>query len=208
LEELRSRFGVPRKIVTDNAKASKAKALINLCQENGIELSYSTTYYPQGNGLAESSNKNLVRIIKTLLLDHKRAWDSKLKYALWADRITTKRSIGTSPYQLVYGTYVVFPISLGVPVMKLLHEQDTETNDIQRRIYHLMEVHELRETILLKSEKQKAQVKETFDERAKANEFEVEDLVLKWDAKREKKGLHGKLDHLWMGPFKVATPRG
>ena len=40
-----------------------------------------------------------------------------------------------------------------------------------------MEVHELRENIFLKSEKQKAQVKETFDQRAKANEFEVEDLT-------------------------------
>jgi len=113
-----------------------------------------------------------------------------------------------APYQLVYGIDVVFPISLGVLVMKLLQEQDTETNDIQRRIYHLMEVHELREKIFLQSEKQKAQVKETFDQRAKANDFEVEDLVLKWDARREKKGSHGKFDHLWMGLVKVVAPHG
>jgi hypothetical protein len=30
-------------------------------------------------------------------------------------RLTTKESIGTSPYQLVYGMDVVFPSSLGVP---------------------------------------------------------------------------------------------
>jgi transposase InsO family protein len=26
--------------------------------EKGIKLKYSTSYYPQGNGLAESTNKN------------------------------------------------------------------------------------------------------------------------------------------------------
>jgi hypothetical protein len=43
-------------------------------------------------------------------------------FALWEDRLTTKRSIGMSPYQLVYSTEVVFPTSLGIPVMKLLQE--------------------------------------------------------------------------------------
>ena len=31
-----------------------------------------------------------------------------LKYALWADRITTEKEIGSSPFQLVYGTDAVF----------------------------------------------------------------------------------------------------
>ena len=62
-------------------------------------------------------------IIKKLLEDNKRAWHTKLKYALWADKISTKRAIGMSPFQLVYGAEVVFPTSLGVPVMKLLQEQ-------------------------------------------------------------------------------------
>ena len=76
--------------------------------------------YPQGNGLAESSNKILVRIIKKLLEDNKKAWHAKLKFAVWADRVSTKKSIGTSPFQLVYGTDVIFPASLGTPVMKFL----------------------------------------------------------------------------------------
>ena len=53
-------------------------------------------YYPHGNGLDESSNKFLERIIKKLLEDNKKAWNTKLKYALWANRINTKRAIGMS----------------------------------------------------------------------------------------------------------------
>jgi hypothetical protein len=54
-----------------------------------------------------------------------------LVFTLWADRISTKREIGMSPYQLVYGTEEVFPLSLGVLVMKLLQEAQIETNDVQ-----------------------------------------------------------------------------
>jgi hypothetical protein len=32
--------------------------------------------------------------------------------------------------------------------------------------------------------------------------------VLKWDARREDKGKHGKFDKLWLVPFKVAAYRG
>jgi transposase InsO family protein len=96
LEDLIVRFGCPRKIVTDNATSFKAEPLVKLCEQFGIKLIHSTPYYPQGNGLAESPNKSLIRIIKILLEDNKRAWNSKLKFTLWDDRVTIKRSIGIS----------------------------------------------------------------------------------------------------------------
>ena len=97
-------------------------------------MGQSTTYYPQGNGLAESSNKILVNIIKKLLEDNKKSWHNKLVHALWVDRLTLKKSIGMSPYQLVYGTYAIFPTSLGVPVMNLIQEIQAEDNEMIRRI--------------------------------------------------------------------------
>ena len=129
-----ARSSCPKRIVTDNVPTFKSKKMINFCHKYHISLNHSTAYYPQGNGLAESSNKSLVRIIKKLLEDNKKAWHTKLKYALWADRISTKRAIGMSPFQLVYGAEVVFPASLGVLVMKLLRDPLDEPNPIQRRI--------------------------------------------------------------------------
>ena len=94
--------------------------MIAFCHKYHITLGHSTAYYPQGNGLAESSNKCIVNIIKKLLEDNKKTWNKKLVYALWADRLTTKNSNGTSPYQIVYGMDAVFPSSLGVLVMKII----------------------------------------------------------------------------------------
>ena len=81
-----------------------------MCESMGIQLVHSTSYYPQGNGLAESSNKSLVRIIRKLLETNQKSWVSKIKFALWADTVIDKISIGTSPFKLVYGTEVIFPI--------------------------------------------------------------------------------------------------
>jgi hypothetical protein len=30
-------------------------------------------------------------------------------------------------------------------------------------------------------------------------------LVLKWDARREATGKHGKFDNIWMGPFQIIS---
>jgi transposase InsO family protein len=119
-ENIFDRFGCPKRIVTDNAVAFKDKHLVKLCEELGIQLVHSTTYYLQGNGLAESSNKSLVRIIKKLLEQNAICWDSKLKFSLWANRVTCKKSIGTSPFKLVYGTEAIFPVQLTLLVAKFL----------------------------------------------------------------------------------------
>lgn len=117
-----SRFGFPENIITDNAIAFKSKRMIKFFHKYHITLVHSTTYYPQGNGLAESSNKSLIKIIKKVLEENKRNWHKKLVNALWADRLTTKRSNGTSPYELVYGMEERFPSYLGILVIKLLQE--------------------------------------------------------------------------------------
>ena len=107
-ENIFSRFGYPVRLVTDNAPAFKAGTLVKMCESMGIQLVHSTSYYPQGNGMVESSNKILARIIMKLLETNKNSWHSKLNFALWADRVTDKRSTGTFPFKLVYGTEAIF----------------------------------------------------------------------------------------------------
>jgi hypothetical protein len=167
----------------------------------GVKLAHSTSYYPQGNGLAESSNKSLSRIIKKLLEENKKSWDSKLKFALWADRVTIKKSIGTSPFKLVYGTEAIFPVQLVLPVTNFLQEAGSELDDHTRRVFQLVELQQEREHLIEKSENHQMKVKNTFDRKTKKEVFKIGDFVLKWDAARQNKGQHGKFDSLWTGPY-------
>jgi len=171
-------------------------------------LGHSTAYYPQGNGLAESSNKTLVNNIKKTLQENKKSWHKKLVFALWADRLTTKRSIGMSPYQLVYGIEAVFPTSLGVPVMKLLQDVQADPNDSQRRINQMIHLQQSREDVFNKTQVIQENVKKIFDKRTKEDDFELGDLVLTWDARNEDKGKHGKINSLWTEPYMIQAFRG
>jgi len=51
-------------------------------------------------------------------------------------------------------------------------------------------------------------IKEAFDRCTKVDDFKLGDRVLKWYAKNENKGRHGKFDHLWLGQFKIAAYHG
>ena len=113
----------------------------------------------------------MVRVIKKLLEDNKKSWDSKLKFALWADRVTIKKSIGNSPFKLVYGTDAVFPIQLILPVAKFLQEEQEEENDMVRRMNNLVEIHHIREQLVEKSKAHQKKIKETFERKEKVDNF-------------------------------------
>jgi hypothetical protein len=61
-----------------------------------------------------------------LLEDNEKAWDSKLKFSLWDDRVTTKRSLGFSHFHLVYGVEAIFPTYLSFPVETILQNYQGE----------------------------------------------------------------------------------
>ena len=106
--------------MTNNGKAFTSSKLVKFCSDYNIIMSHSTAYYPQGNGLVESSNESLIKIIKKLLEENTKAWNAKLKFSLWEDRVSTNKSIGTSPFHLVCGTDATFLASLSSPMMKYL----------------------------------------------------------------------------------------
>jgi hypothetical protein len=97
-----TRFWVPSKIVTDNAKAFCSAAMSTFCFKYGIILSHASDYYPQGKGQAKSSKKNLMTIVKKIVGGNKKSWHSKIKHALWVDRIKKKAATGKSLFELVY----------------------------------------------------------------------------------------------------------
>jgi hypothetical protein len=102
----------------------------------------------------------------------------------------------TSPFHLVYGIDVVFPTQLGILVLKFLQEEIEEPNDVQRRIFHIIEVKQIREALDKRTKSYQSKIKSTFDKKRKKKIFQKGDLVLRWDARRDDKSKHGKFDNL------------
>lgn len=137
-----TRFGVPSTINIDNVRAFSSLEITTFCFYYSIVLSHSSNYYPQGNLLSNSSNNNLMAIIKRTVGNNKKSWDKKIKCSLWDDKITKKDSIGKSPFELVYIMDVILPILLNIPIFKLMQQYSIDSVSLQQRINQIMELDE------------------------------------------------------------------
>ena len=144
-----------------------------------------------------------MRALKKTISENQKNWDSQLKFALWVNRITSKKATGKSPYELVYGRAVVFPVQLALPVARFMQESQEELDDMVRRINQLVELEETRNQVNQRLTEYQEKMKNVFDQHAKDRKFQIGDLVLRWDVRRVKKGNHAKFDPLWFGPFKI-----
>jgi hypothetical protein len=83
----------------------------NLSQKFMILHRKLTTYYPQANKQAESTNK-VIKIALTKMVNANRTdWDTKLHAALWAYRLAYKVTTKHTPFSLVYGTGALLPVA-------------------------------------------------------------------------------------------------
>ena len=115
---------------------------------------------------------------------------------MWADRVTTKWSLGVSPFHLVYEVEGNFPSHLALPVEKFFQDYQGEPDDMTRRIQQLVEVQHTREKMLDKAHEHQQKIKQAFDRKVRKEDFQLGDLVLKWDAPKQDKGKHGKFEAL------------
>jgi hypothetical protein len=81
-----------------------------------------------------------MNILKKVVEENKKSWDSKLKYAVWVDRITTKTSTGKTPFELVYGLEAKLPVNLQIPILQFVQRYDTDAEAIQGRINQQIEL--------------------------------------------------------------------
>jgi hypothetical protein len=179
-QQLITRFDIPSILVFDNVAYFSSTLLMEFSLDKGIIIRYSANYYPQGNGVAESTNKNLVRILKKMVADNQRNWHNSLYNALWDNRVTPKEAIGNYPYFLVYGQEAILLTRLYLPSLQLAqNSRGQPSSNLQQRIDTLLMLEEEREKSKSNFISHQHIVKTWFDKhKAKEKNFEVGDLVL------------------------------
>lgn len=168
-----SRFGIPSNLVFDNASYFSYYELTQFSLEICIKIRYSKNYYPQGNGLDESTKKNLIQILKRTITEHHKNWHKWLTNALWVDCVTPKESLRTSPFFLTYGFKAILPPHIFLPSMQLSQSiQDHPIDNIQRIINTLLKLEEERERVEGKFYLHQQRIKWWFDKtKAGSEEF-------------------------------------
>ena len=119
-------------------------------------------------------------------------------------------SLGTTPYFLVYGKEAILPPNIYLPSLHLSQSSHgRSTNFLQTWIDTLLKLEEERNKSKEKFHIHQQRIKRWFDKYvARDKQFQVGDLVLKWDKESEAKGKHSKFQNLWLGPYKIAEKFG
>ena len=127
------RFGVSESLVSDNGLQFDSKVFHKYCGDLSIKNRYLTPAYPQSNGQAEATNKEIVNRLKKRLEGVKGRWAEELLTVLWAFWTTLKRSTGKTPYSLTYGVEAVIPIKIGLSSTRTLDFSSGMNNELMVR---------------------------------------------------------------------------
>jgi hypothetical protein len=134
--EIITRYGVPHNIITDNGTNFAKGVFAEYYGKKGIRLDLASVAHPQTNGQVEKANGLILAGIKPRLVNPLECsagcWVKELPSVLWRLRTTPNRSIGFTPFLLVYGAEAVLPtdIEFDVPrVVKYMEKQAKEARE-------------------------------------------------------------------------------
>ena len=136
-EHIITRFGIPRRLISDNGTPFINKDQKGLTEAYYIKHGRSTPYYPQGNDQAEAINRVMLKILKKMKHEYGGKWSNHLADVLWTCKSSVKTTTGFSPFSLVYGIEAISPVELVVPTPRVVLEEsqeDTEDTNNERRL--------------------------------------------------------------------------
>jgi len=113
-EDVICRHGCPLKIVMDGGGENK-KITKALLEDYKIKRIVVSAYHPQANGLVERGHDAIVNSLSKYCRQQPNTWVQYLPLALWADRISVRRTTGYSAFELLYGRNCLLPIDLSLP---------------------------------------------------------------------------------------------
>ncbi|GJY25953.1 RNA-directed DNA polymerase [Tanacetum coccineum] len=144
----------------------------------------------------EVVNRSLGNLLRSLIGDNAKQWDLILSQPEFAYNWSVNRTIGKSPFEVVYGWNLITPLDLvHVPDVWWFSEEETDQSEQIKELLRSVQEHIIRHN---------KQYKEHVDKRRKQVLYREGDLV--WIHLRKERfsaGRFGKLKPRGDGPFRV-----
>jgi transposase InsO family protein len=105
------RYGSIKTVTTDNG-AEFEKEFVKAVQKIGAKLVLTSPYYPEANAMVERGHKTIKDTLVKMCGQSGGKWREYLPLVLFSDRISTKRTTGYTPYEIIFGQLPVLPVDL------------------------------------------------------------------------------------------------
>jgi transposase InsO family protein len=104
------RFGVPKAIAVDNGTQFDVEAFTDFCDRIGTKIHLALVRHSESNGLVERANDIIMTgIMKLIFNQPKGKWLDELIKVVWSHNTTASRSIGFTPFKLLFGDKAITP---------------------------------------------------------------------------------------------------
>ena len=107
-----SRYGMPKRILTDQGAEFESQLFHELCSRMGIEKIRTSPYKPSTNGCVERFHRTLNSMLAKVVQQNQRDWDDRLQTVMAAYRAAKHESTGFLPNLLVFGRENRAPIDV------------------------------------------------------------------------------------------------
>ena len=149
----------------------------------------------------EVVNKIIKFNLKTKVEERKGLWAEELPKVLWAYRMTSRTSMGETPFSLGYGVETRIPVEIGVPFLRQEMYDQEENFKLQR--YELDLLEEKCNLTALRVASYKRQSERYFNSKVKEKRFKEGDLVLRKVGINTKEVSAEVLGPHWEGPYLI-----
>ena len=202
-EDIICRYGNIRELVADRGELASEEAR-EFFEKRRVELRLTTAYNPEANSKAERGHSAIVQALIKSTRNDPAKWPNMLHYALWADRTTAGRVRRETPYRLMFGQNVIYPIETSVTTWAAIDwKYPMEREDLlEARIRQLERRPEDLDIAQKRIRESRAIGKSYFDKthRLRPHPLEKGDFVIVSDESLKKQWSR-KFDNRWLGPY-------
>ena len=133
------KFGAPDVIHTDQGSNFNSELMNDICRIFMIEKTRTTPHHPQGNGQVGRFNRVIADTLSKYCAEKPQEWDVYLPYITFVYNTTAHRTIGATPYSMIFGREAQYPIDLFVPKPPGDPRQklDEHAEELNERLYEI-----------------------------------------------------------------------
>ncbi|CAF3990313.1 unnamed protein product, partial [Rotaria sp. Silwood1] len=190
-EEIISKFGTPRCILTDNGTHFTSTLMNELIKQIGSTHLYTTPYHPQSNGQIERYNSTMDAKIAALSNIQKTDWDDQLPFVTFNYNTSIHSSTKQVPFEMMYGR---------TPILPFDYQEDNVTivpdNEHVKKLNQFLT--KLNEQARINIIKNQERYKQRYDTNRSDPSYNVGDLVLV-----KTLNIHSKFNVRYEGPFRI-----